>query len=89
MRIEKLNVEIDRARSKVTEWQARLKDLERQKTEQENLEILQVVRGVAASPEEIRDILDLIRSAKEPPQAVAAAHPNTTILKEEPPHETE
>lgn len=68
MRIDKLKAELVKAKEKAAEWQARVKDIERQITEQENLEILQAVRGVAASPEEIRDILDLIRSAKEPPQ---------------------
>lgn len=75
MRIDKLKAELVKAKEKAAEWQARVKDIERQITEQENLEILQAVRGVAASPEEIRDILDLIRSAKEPPQ--------TTFIKEE------
>lgn len=74
MKIDKLKAELVKAKEKAAEWQVRVKDIERQITEQENLEILQAVRGVAASPEEIRDILDLIRSAKEPPQ--------TNIIKE-------
>lgn len=81
MKIEKLNADLERARARATLWQARLKDLERQKLEQENLEILQTVREVAASPEEIRDVLDLIRSMREPPQPV----PDTNDKKEEPP----
>lgn len=81
MKIEKLNADLERARAKATLWQARFKDLERQKLEQENLEILQTVREVAASPEEIRDVLDLIRSIKEPAQPV----PDTNDKKEEPP----
>ena len=57
-----------------SELDDQIEEYQDQITEQENLEILQAVRGVAASPEEIRDILDLIRSAKEPPQ--------TTFIKE-------
>lgn len=69
MRIEKLKAELSKARGKASEWQARAKDIERQITELENTEILQMVRGVAASPEELRALLDQIRAAKEPPQA--------------------
>lgn len=68
MKIERLKSDLAKAREKAAEWQARVKDIERQITERENLEIIQAVRGVTASPEEIRDILDLIRSAKEPPK---------------------
>ena len=37
-------------------------------TEQENLEIVQAVRSVTASPEELKTILGLIQSMKELPQ---------------------
>lgn len=78
MKIDRLKADLAKAKEKVAEWQARAKDIERQITEQENLEIIQAVRGVTASPEEIRDILELIRSAKEPPK------PTNTLIKEEP-----
>lgn len=78
MKIERINAGIVKAKEKIAEWQAHLHDLEKQKTEQENLEIIQAVRGITASPEEIRHILELIRSAKEPPA------PTNTTLKEEP-----
>ena len=54
MRIDKLKAELSKAREKAAEWQARAKEIERQITELENTEILQMVRGVAASPEELR-----------------------------------
>ncbi len=68
-KIERLKTELVKAKEKSSEWQARVRDIERQITEQENLAILQTVRSVAASPEELRDLLELIRSAKEPPAA--------------------
>ena len=64
MKIDRLKADLAKAREKAAEWQARVRDLEKQITEQENLEILQVVRGVAASPEELRGLLDMIRTAK-------------------------
>ena len=72
MRIDKLKAELSKAREKAAEWQARAKEIERQITELENPEILQMVRGVAASPEELRELLDRIRTAKELPQMDSA-----------------
>ena len=66
-KIDRLKDELAKAKEKSSIWQARVRDIERQITEQENLTILQAVRSVAASPEELRDLLDLIRSSKEPP----------------------
>lgn len=76
MKIDKLRADLVKAREKAAEWQARVKDIERQITEQENLAIIQAVRGVTASPEELRDVLGLIQSMKEPPK--------TNLIKEEP-----
>lgn len=82
MRIEKIMVEINKAKERIAEWQARLRDLERQKTEQENMEILQVVRGVAASPDEIRSILAQLRAAKEPSPPSNTNHTMNNIKEE-------
>lgn len=71
MKIDRLKTELVKAKEKAAEWQARVRDLEKQITEQENLEILQVVRGVAASPEELRGLLDMIRMAKMPPNGTS------------------
>lgn len=67
-KIEKLKTDLLRAKEKANEWQARARDIERQITECENLEILQTVRSIAATPEELRTLLDSIRAAKEPPE---------------------
>ena len=66
--MERLKADLVRAREKASEWQARVRDIERQITEFENTEILQVVRSVAASPEDLRGLLDMLRATKEPPQ---------------------
>ena len=60
---EKLRAELVRAKEKASEWTARARDIERQITECENTEILQVVRSVAATPEELREVLSMIRAA--------------------------
>ena len=76
MKIERLKSDLAKAREKAAEWQARVKDIERQITARVHLEIIQPLRGVTASPEALRDILDLIQSAKEPPK--------NNFIKEEP-----
>ena len=63
---DKLRADLVRAKEKASEWQARVRDIERQITECENTEILQAVRSVAATPEELRDVLNMIRAVNEP-----------------------
>ena len=70
-KIERLKIELARAREKSSEWQARVRDIEKQITDCENTEILQAVRSIAASPEELRGLLDMLRAVKDPPQAGA------------------
>lgn len=66
---ERIRADLANAREKASQWQARARDLERQLTELENTEILRIVHGVASSPEELRGLLDLIGTAREPSQA--------------------
>ena len=65
-KIDTLKADLVRAKEKASEWQARVRDIERQITECENTEILQAVRSVAATPEELRDVLNMIRAVNEP-----------------------
>lgn len=63
-KIKRLRDDLARAEEKAAEWQARAKDIRRQITEHENMEILQLVHRVAATPEELRGLLDQLRAAK-------------------------
>lgn len=67
MKLERLEAELAKAREKSAEWQAKVRDLEKQVREQENLTILREVRAIATSPEELRGLLDALRAAKKPP----------------------
>lgn len=85
MRTEKIREELEKARQKAVQWQARTKDLERQLIEQENLEIIQAVRSITASPEELGDILGKIRAMREiPAETVKIEMPVETAGKEIP-----
>lgn len=49
-KIDKVCAEINKTKAKISDYQARLRELEKQKTELENIEIVELVRGVEASP---------------------------------------
>ena len=66
MKLERLRDDLEHAKRKAAEWQARVKDFERQITERENAEILQAVRSITSSPEELRALLAQIQAAKSP-----------------------
>lgn len=56
-KIDRINKEIQKTREKITEQQNRLKDLMAQKTEAENLHIIQLVRAMNITPQELTDML--------------------------------
>ena len=56
-KIERINKEITKTREKITEYQNKLKGLEAQKTEAENLEIVQLVRAMKLTPQELNELL--------------------------------
>ena len=56
-KIERIDQEIAKTREKIAEQQEKLKDLEAQKTEAENLEIVQMVRAVRMTPAQLSAML--------------------------------
>ena len=73
-KIERINKEIAKTREKITEYQNKLKGLEAQKTEAENLEIVQLVRSMRMTPQELNAMLkgDTIPSMTAAPATEAA-----------------
>lgn len=61
MKLEKIDAEIEKMKAKISAYQVRLKELERKKTEQENTEIVGLVRDVDMTPQELAEF---IRSRK-------------------------
>ena len=52
-KIERIDQEITKVREKIAEYQEKLKALEAQKTEAENLEIVQMVRALRMTPAQL------------------------------------
>ena len=57
----KVKVEIEKAREKLAEQQARVKELENKHTELENIEIVEIVRGMSIS---LTDLPAFLHTAK-------------------------
>ena len=57
----KIQAEIDKVKAKITDQQARLKELEQNKQEAENSEIVDIVRSMSVSLEELPLVLQQLR----------------------------
>ena len=87
MRRDRLDAELAIAREKSAKWQTRVRELERKIREQENLEIVQTVREFTTSPEELRNVLRLIRISQEPAAVQTAAEEQKESREEGAGHE--
>ena len=56
-KIERIEKEIQKTREKITEYQNKLRGLEAQKSEAENLQIVQLVRSKRLTPQELTAML--------------------------------
>ena len=56
-KIDRIDREIEKTREKITEYQNKLKGLEAQKTKAENLQIVQLVRSMRITPQELNALL--------------------------------
>ena len=66
----KIQAEIDKVKAKISEQQARLKELEKNKQEAENSEIVDIVRGMSISLEELPLVLQRLRDGGTSGQSV-------------------
>lgn len=60
-KINKITEEIEKVRTKITTYQARLRDLEHQKTELENADIVAMIRGINISPNEFSEFVRMFK----------------------------
>ena len=56
-KLERIEREIEKTRGKITEYQNKLKELEAQRTEQENFEIVGIVRSMCMNRDELMNFL--------------------------------
>ena len=67
---QKIQAEIDKVKAKISEQQPRLKELEKNKQEAENSEIVDIVRGMSISLEELPLVLQRLRDGGTSGQSV-------------------
>ena len=66
-KISKLQMEIDKIKLKITEHQSKLRELEQQKTEIENTEIVELVRSLKMNTSELSSFLKAYREKSDAP----------------------
>jgi len=66
-KLTKLQVEIDKIKQKISEQQTRLRELEQQKTEIENTEIVELVRSMKMNTSELSIFLKAYREKTDAP----------------------
>lgn len=66
-KLDRIEKDIEKTKAKIAELQKQLRELEAAKTEQENLQIIQLVRGLNMKPEEFAAFLrGALQSAPAP-----------------------
>ena len=66
-KLTKLQMEIDKIKQKISEQQTRLHELEQQKTEIENTEIVELVRSMKMNTSELSTFLKAYREKSDAP----------------------
>lgn len=64
--IERISKNIEKTKAKIAELQQKLRELEAQKTDEENLEIIKMVRGKKLEPSDLAAVLDGQTAKTEP-----------------------
>lgn len=78
MKLERIETEIAKTKEAISRQQARLRELEAQKTEVENLQIVQMVRALRMNPAELSAFLSETQTA-----TAAKAATNTHFSRQE------
>lgn len=77
MKLERIIAEIEKTKDAISKQQARLRELEAQKTEVENLQIVQMVRALRMTPAELSTFL---QGKPDNTAATTTATANSTLF---------
>ena len=84
--------EIDKVKTKISEFQSKLRELERQRTELENINIVETVRGMNISFADLAELLKAVRpdssgasatSGQNVPKSAAIPYNDTDVSNNE------
>jgi phage terminase Nu1 subunit (DNA packaging protein) len=79
----KIQAEIDKARAKLAEQQARVRELEGKRTEAENMEIVDIVRGLNIPLDNLAAVLQSIKGGTSGQVDPKLRRPKETITDKE------
>lgn len=77
-KLDRLGADLEKARKKRAEWDARVKDLERRYREEENSEIHEMVHAANLTPDQLAELFRMFAEDAAPKPAVI----NTTSEEE-------
>lgn len=80
-KLERIEREIEKTRGKITEYQNKLKELEAQRTEQENFEIVGIVRSMCMTRDEL--MIFLRSGGNDAPPAEKVYHEQEDMTNDE------
>jgi len=66
-KLERIDNEIEKTKAKISEFQSKLRELERKRTEEINLQIVQIVHAESLTPHELAEFLAKRKSVFEYP----------------------
>jgi|GEM_PF-2251815 len=68
-KLERIETEIEKTKAKIAEFQSKLRELERRRTEEINLQIVQIVHAESLTPQELSAFLAKRKSVFEYPNS--------------------
>lgn len=72
-KLERIGADLEKARKKRAEWEAKVKDLERRYREEENAEIHDMVHAANLNPEQLSELLRMFAADMVPkPETINA-----------------
>lgn len=86
-RIEKIDKELEKARDKAAEWAGKVRELEKQRQEEENSQIVQAVRSMKLTPEALAVFLSNPANLSVPSGQVGPKSTDTDEKEDEPDEE--
>ena len=88
-KLEKIDKELSKACEKAAEWQTKIRDLEKQRQEEENSMIVQAVRSLKLTPAELAEFFSnpVITAPSPPLTSPGHLDPKPDEAKEDTEHE--
>ena len=80
-KLDRIGADLEKARRKRAEWDARVKDLERRYREEENSEIHEMVHAANLTPDELSELLRMFAADMAPKQMCIRDSPCTSALR--------